>query len=402
MTPRHDLVVVGAGILGLATAREILQRRPGLDLVVLEQEPVIAQHQTGHNSGVVHTGIYYTPGSLKARLCRTGSGMLLDFCAEHRIPVERCGKLLIATTAAELPGLEELFRRGTLNGVPDLKLLPAEGIREIEPHAAGLRAIHSPHTAIVDFSTVAQALAAEVRRLGGTVLTSAAVRSIRRSAGDWLLRADSEERRTAALISCAGLQADRLATMTGASEDPRIIPFRGDYLALKPQRRGLVSGLIYPVPDPSLPFLGVHTTRRIDGQVWLGPNAVFAFSRHGYKFTTLSLRDLADSLRWPGFWRMARRHWRTSLAEIYRDLNRRAFAAALRRYLPELELADVESGPAGVRAQAVNRNGALVDDFVFSGGDGVLHVRNAPSPAATSCLAIAAEIADRFSADAIR
>ena len=397
MTARHDLVVVGAGILGLATAREILTRRPGLDLIVLEQEPAIAQHQTGHNSGVVHTGIYYAPGSLKARLCRAGSGMLLEFCAEHRIPVERCGKLLIATTAAELPRLEELFRRGTSNGVPDLEQVPADGIREIEPHAAGLRAIHSPHTAIVDFSAVAQALAAEVHRLGGTVLTSAPVRSIRRTATDWLLGTRTQEVRTAALVTCGGLQSDRLAVMTGASPDPRIIPFRGDYLALKPERRDLVRGLIYPVPDPSLPFLGVHTTRRIDGQVWLGPNAVFAFSRHGYRFSTLDPGDLGASLRWPGFWRMARRYWRTSIGEMYRDLNRRAFVAALRRYLPEIVAADVEPGPSGVRAQAVGRNGALVDDFVFSGGDGALHVRNAPSPAATSSLAIAAEIADRIS-----
>lgn len=396
MSAQHDLVVIGAGILGLATAREFLLRQPGMDIVVLEKEREIAQHQTGRNSGVIHTGIYYAPGSLKARLCRSGSQLLMEFCQEHRIPIDRCGKLLIATTPAELPRLEELFRRGTLNGVPDLRMLPGEAIEELEPHATGLRAIHSPHTAIVDFAAVARALAEDVGRLGGTVVTSAPVRRIRAASGLWHLRTRGTELRSAALITCGGLWSDRLAEMTGGSPDPRIVPFRGDYLRLKPSARGLVKGLIYPVPDPALPFLGVHTTKRIDGDVWLGPNAVFAFARAGYRFSAISLRDLAGALRWPGFWRMAGRYWKTSLEEMYRDLNRGAFVAALRRYLPQLHPGDVTAGPSGVRAQAVDRQGRLVDDFVFTSGDRALHVRNAPSPAATSSLAIAGEIRSRF------
>src|SRR5438067_1505872 len=396
MSDRHDVVVVGAGILGLATARELLQRRPGLDLVVLEKEAEVGRHQTGHNSGVIHTGIYYTPGSLKARLCRAGSQMMTEFCQDHRIPVDRCGKLLVATEASELPRLEDLMRRGTANGVPELTWLPPDGIKDLEPHATGLRAIHSPHTAIVDFSAVTQALSKDVQRLGGTLLTGAPVRSLRREHGAWLVQTGQEPLRPHALITCAGLWSDELGRMTGEPANPRIIPFRGDYLRLKPSSRRLVNGLIYPVPYPSIPFLGVHTTKRIDGDVWLGPNAVFAFSRAGYRFSSVNLRELGASLAWPGFWRMARRYLGTSVGEMYRDLNRGAFVQALRCYLPELGADDVVAGPSGVRAQAVARDGTLVDDFVFSGGDGILHVRNAPSPGATSSLAIASEIVDRF------
>src|SRR5919204_457136 len=396
MAEKRELVIVGAGIIGLATAREMLVRRPGLDLLVLEKEPEIGRHQTGHNSGVIHTGLYYAPGSLKARLCRAGSRQLFEFCAEHQIPVERCGKLLIATTPVELPRLDELFRRGNLNGVPDLRLLPGTAIAEFEPHAVGLRALHSPHTAIVDFSLVAKALAQDVVQSGGRIATSTEVRSIRRSAGAWRLHTAHEVISAAALITCGGLWSDQLAVMTGGSPDPHVIPFRGDYLQLKATSRRLVNGLIYPVPDPALPFLGVHTTLRPDGSVWLGPNAVFAFARAGYRFHSISVPELGSSLGWPGFWRMARRYWKTSLGEMYRDVNRRAFVRALQRFLPDLRPSDVLPGPSGVRAQAVARNGTLVDDFVFSGNDGVLHVRNAPSPAATSSLAIAGEIAGRF------
>jgi L-2-hydroxyglutarate oxidase LhgO len=393
-----DCIVVGGGILGLATARRLLEQRPGLRLLLLEKESAVGRHQTGHNSGVIHTGLYYLPGSLKARLCVAGARMLNEFCQERHIPVERCGKLIIATEEWERDRLMELSRRGTANGVAGLELLGPEGIRNIEPHARGLLGLYSPTTAIVDFTRVAMAVAQEVERLGGLIRTASAVIGIRAQNGRTLARTTNGEYESRSLVSCGGVYADVLARMTGGSPDPRIVPFRGDYLVLKPERRGIVRGLIYPVPDPSLPFLGVHTTKRINGDVWLGPNAVLAFARDGYRFSTLRPRELGSTLAWPGFWRMARKYWRTSIGEMYRDVNRRAFARELRRYLPDLAPDDVLPGPSGVRAQAVARNGTLVDDFVFGGSGPILHVRNAPSPAATSSLAIANEITDRLPA----
>ncbi len=391
-----DLVVVGAGILGLATAREFLLHHPGLSLLVLEREGSIGRHQTGHNSGVIHSGIYYRPGSLKAQLCLEGGRLLIEFCQANAIPVERCGKLIVATEPAELERLDELRQRGIANSVPGLELVGPERIREIEPHVRGIRALYSPTTAIVDFSEVAKALANEVQRLGGEIRTGTMVRAITRDEGRIVIATTQEPVHARGLVSCAGLYADRIAQMTGAPADPMIVPFRGDYLVLRPERRDLVRGLIYPVPDPALPFLGVHTTRRVDGSVWLGPNAVLAFARTGYRFSAVNLRDLAETLSWPGFWRMARRYWRVSLAEMYRDLNRAAFTRELQRFLPDLRVDDVLPGPSGVRAQALGRDGALIDDFVFSASGRVLHVRNAPSPAATSCLAIARRIVDQF------
>lgn len=395
MTDReYAVAVIGGGIVGLATARELLRRRPGLKLSVLEKEEGLARHQTGHNSGVVHSGLYYRPGSLKARACVEGARLLHAFCEEHGIPVQRCGKLIVATEERELHGLEDLLRRGQANGVPGLELIGPDRLRELEPHAAGIRALHSPTTGIVDFRRVALALADDIRAAGGAVLTSHEVVGVAPGQGGITLRTRQGELVAGLVVGCAGLQADRVARLCGAPRDPQIVPFRGDYYTLLPQRRHLVRGMIYPVPDPALPFLGVHFTRRLDGEVWLGPNAVLAWAREGYRFSQLQPRDLWETVSTPGFWHLARRYWRTGVEETWRDLSKRAFIRALQRYVPALQPGDVMRGPAGVRAQAVGRDGNLLDDFVLSRGVRFLHVRNAPSPAATSALAIARLIAD--------
>jgi L-2-hydroxyglutarate oxidase LhgO len=390
-----DAVIVGAGLLGLATARELLKRQAGLRLAVLEKEGDIAMHQSGRNSGVIHSGIYYAPGSLKARLCLEGSRQLKGFCDVRSVPYFECGKLIVATREAELPGLAELYRRGVANQVPGLTHVEASAIREIEPEATGIRAIYCAKTAIVDYRRVAAALREDVLGEGGQVVLDFEVSAIDRRDGRCRLHSRSGVVTTRRLITCAGLHADRIAQMTGASANPRIVPFRGDYWALRPERAGLVRGLIYPVPDPNFPFLGVHATKRIDGSVWLGPNAVLATAREGYRGRQVSLTEVARLLAWPGLWRMAGRYWRTGLGEAYRSASRSAFVRAVQRLVPAIEPADVIPAPAGVRAQALDRNGRLVDDFVFSEEEGVLHVRNAPSPAATSCLAIAEYLVDR-------
>jgi L-2-hydroxyglutarate oxidase len=393
-----DVVIVGAGILGLATARELLRRSPGARLLVLEREEAIAAHQTGHNSGVIHAGIYYAPGSLKAQLCVSGARELYDFCDQHGIAYERCGKVIIALDESELPGLDELERRGRANGVPGLRRLNGEELREIEPFATGIAALHSPATGIVDFTAVARAMASEITSSGAVVQTGVAVRSLSRSGGTTVVRSSAGDIPAARVVACAGAWSDRLAEASGESPDPRIIPFRGGYLRLREPARHLVRSLIYPVPDPSLPFLGVHLTKRWDGEIWLGPSALLAPSRTAYSLRDVSRRDLGDTLRYPGTWRMARKWWRTGVTELHLAANRRAFVAACARYVPSLSLSDVTDGPAGIRAQAVARDGKLVDDFAFADGAGVLHVRNAPSPAATSSLAIARVIADRLAA----
>lgn len=401
-----DLIVIGAGIVGLAVAREILQRWPGLRLVVVEKEDRIAAHQSGHNSGVLHTGIYYAPGSLKARLCVAGREALVRYCEEHGIPYRLSGKVIVATAEEELPRLEELYRRGVANGVPGLEMIGPERLREIEPHARGIRALYSPMTGVVDFTAVTRSYADDVLASGGEILTGRCVTGILRPNQRIVVITTRGAIEARYLISCAGLYADRIAAMTGAPADPRIVPFRGDYYILRPERAYLVRSLIYPVPDPSFPFLGVHFTRRIEGEVWLGPNAVLAFAREGYTRATINPRDLLDALSYRGFRALAAAYWRTGLAEMYRDFSKSAFLAALQRYLPELTGADLLPGPAGVRAQALSPDGKLVDDFVIHGEGNVLHVRNAPSPAATSSLAIAAVIADRaaeqFQFDALR
>jgi (S)-2-hydroxyglutarate dehydrogenase len=393
----RSAVVVGAGVVGLATARELLLRHPGLRLTVLEKEREVGAHQTGHNSGVVHSGVYYMPGSLRARTCVVGSQMLVAWCAERGVPVQRRGKLIVAVDEDELPRLEELRRRGEANGV-ETRLLDAAAMREVEPHVAGLRALQVPSTATVDFRLVARALADEVHERGGAVRCGVRVRRLRADgSAAAVVETDQGDVTVDAAVVCAGLQSDRLAREVEPG-GPSVVPFRGDYWVLRPERADLVRGLVYPVPDPALPFLGVHATRRPDEAVWLGPNAVPALAREGYRRGALDRHDLGEMARDAGVLRLMARHWRSGLAELARDRGPRLLLRALRRYLPELRLEDVLPGPCGVRAQAVSRDGRLLDDFLVSGAGRVVHVRNAPSPAATACLAIARLVADEVDA----
>lgn len=369
---RCDVAVVGGGIIGLAVARELQRRRPDDTVVVLEQEPAVGSQQTGRNSGVVHQGVYYTPGSLKATLCRRGADLLYELCADRGIAVERCGKLIVATNERELKRLDELHRRGLENGVPGLRRLTAAELRQVEPHAEGIAALHSPETGIVDFGAVARALADDV-----SVVTRCGVqRFVETREGVRVVHACGETVAGFA-VACAGLWSSALAVASGQPHDPRIVPFRGNYHLL--ERPELVRGLIYPVPDPALPFLGIHLTRRIDGNVLVGPSAL-----------------LVGGVRWPGTWRVARRWWRVGVRELHTAASPRAFAREAQRYVPDLRRADLLPGPHGVRAQAVARDGTLVDDFVFSQTERTLHVRNAPSPGATSSLAIAEHVVSRF------
>jgi (S)-2-hydroxyglutarate dehydrogenase len=396
MTPRRaDIAIVGGGIVGLATAYQLLEAKPDIRVTILEKEPEIAAHQTGHNSGVVHAGLYYVPGSLKARLCREGKADLEAFAAAHGIPLERPGKLVVARDEAELPRFEALRERALANGVPDLEVMGPERMRQLEPHVVGVRGLWSPSTGIVDYGRVAGAIADEVRARGATIETGREVTAIAERGGEVVLATSRGELVARAAIACAGLHADRIARMTSDSGRERIVPFRGDYYTLTPAARHLVRGLIYPVPDPRFPFLGVHLTRRIDGEVWAGPNAVLALAREGYRRRDVSIRDLAGTLTDRGFLRLAGRFWRTGAAEMWRDWSKGAFLAALRRFIPELRSEHLVFGPSGVRAQALDPNGTLVDDFRLGGTRHVLHVRNAPSPAATACLAIGRELATR-------
>ena len=400
MPVTQDTIVVGAGIVGLAVAREVLARRPGSRVLVVDREAAQARHQSGHNSGVIHAGVYYAPGSLKARLCVEGAARVYDYCERNAIAVRRTGKLIVALDARELPALGELERRAGANGVAGVRRLDADGLRAVEPHATGIAALHVPGSGIVDFAAICAQLAADVGEAGGELRPGwevagidAGARAIRlRSAGG-----DEVEGRRA--IFCAGLWSDRLAVLAGADPDPRIVPFRGSYLRLRPERRDLVRGLIYPVPDARLPFLGVHLTRRIDGEVVLGPSALLTGARDGYALGTLRPADIRDTLSWPGTWRMMARWWRTGLTELRLAASRAAFAAEAGRYVPALRGEDLLPGFAGVRAQAVARDGRLVDDFLLSATPRAIHVRNAPSPAATSSLALAGQIVD--AADAL-
>ncbi|MGD0018063.1 MAG: L-2-hydroxyglutarate oxidase [Candidatus Limnocylindrales bacterium] len=398
MSGRYDVAIIGGGIVGLATALRLLERRPNLRLVLLDKERELLLHQSTHNSGVVHAGLYYAAGSRKARLCREGKAELERFAAEHSIPLERCGKLVLAVDRTEAPALEALAKRATANGVPDLEMVGPERIAEIEPHAAGVAGLHSPTTAIVDFGVVGRAYAGEVRARGGDIMLACRVEAIERhvwgTTEELLVRWGDGELRAGAVIACAGLWSDRVAAMTGHAGHERVVPFRGDYFRLRPQARHLVRALIYPVNDPRFPFLGIHLTRRIDGDVWAGPNAVLAFAREGYRRTDVAPRELAETLADRGFLRLALRFWRSGAAEMLRDAWKPAFAAQVRRYLPELRDEDLEPGPAGVRAQSVRLNGEMVDDFSIAGTGRVLHVRNAPSPAATASLAIGRELAE--------
>lgn len=389
-----DIAVVGAGIVGLATARALASRHPGLRLAVLDKEPGVGMHQTGRSSGVLHSGLYYAPGSLKARLCVQGAAALAAYCDERGIPVTRCGKVVVATAPEELPRLAELERRGRENGVAGLEAIGPERLRELEPHAAGLRALHVPGTAVVDFSRVALALAEDLAAGGGELLLGYEVTGIAERPGRGVrLVATAGEVEARNVVFCAGVHADRLARLGGGAVDPRIVPFRGDYYVLRPERSHLVNALVYPVPDPAFPFLGIHTTLRPDGSIWLGPNAVLAFAREGYGRFQLRPGDLVETLRAPGFRRLARRHWRMGTGEMVRSTSKRLFVASARKLLPELGPDDVVAGPAGIRAQALAPDGSLVDDFVLERRPGVVHVRNAPSPGATSSLMIAETVA---------
>jgi len=387
-----NIGIVGGGIVGLATALALTERCAGLRIAVLEKETRVAAHQTGHNSGVIHAGIYYRPGSARARLCVEGVRLMTAFCEAHGIPYDRCGKVVVAVSDSELPRLEELHERGVRNGVPGLELIDRERLREIEPHARALRALYSPGTAVVDFARVAAAMAELLARRGVEIQTGARVRAIRRAAGVVELETDRGATACRRFINCAGLYSDAVARLAGVRPEARIIPFRGEYYLLRPERR-LVRGLIYPVPDPQFPFLGVHFTKRIQGDYEAGPNAVLAFAREGYRFGIVHPAELTGMLAYRGFWAMAARYWRTGLYEMYRSLSRRAFVRALRRLVPELSDADVEPGGAGVRAMAVAPDGSLVDDFVITETPEAIHVLNAPSPAATASIAIGRHVA---------
>ncbi len=390
-----DVVVVGGGIVGLATAYQITRRAPDRKVVVLEKEAGLARHQTGRNSGVIHSGIYYKPGSLKATNCREGKLALEEFCATEGVAYELCGKVIVAVDAAEIPALDRIHERGLANGVECARIGP-ERLRELEPHAAGVAALHVPGTGIVDYPGVCQRLAERIREHDGKIVLGARVTNLEHTSAGVSVATTAGEWFAGRVVNCAGLYSDRVTALGGTKPTARIVPFRGEYFALKPEARHLCKNLIYPVPDPSFPFLGIHFTRMVDGGVECGPNAVLALAREGYRKTDVNLADLADSLSYPGFLRLAAKHWRMGLSEIWRSLSKKAFVKALSRLLPEIRAEHLEPAPAGVRAQAVAADGGLVDDFLILSGDRILNVCNAPSPAATASLAIGLRIADQL------
>jgi L-2-hydroxyglutarate oxidase len=393
---KYDVAVVGAGIVGLAVAREILRRRPGASMVVVEREGDVARHQTGHNSGVIHGGIYYEPGSLKAKLCVEGAALMYEYAEQHGIAHERCGKLIVAIRGEELGRLDELERRGKENQVPGLRRVSAEEIKDIEPNATGIAGIHAPNTGIIDYTAVSQALRRELEDQGVEFVFNAEVSKIDQGSECRLLVGDSVITATQTVV-CAGLWSDRLARRSGASTDPRIVPFRGVYLRLKPTTRPVVNGMVYPVPDPTLPFLGVHVTKHVHGDVLLGPTAMLVPSRDGYLFRTMRPRDIWDTVTWPGTWNLARKFWRTGVEEIRMATSKKAYVRAAAEYVPSLTRKSIDySFFSGVRAQALGRDGQLIDDFEISHAGSVAHVRNAPSPAATSAFALARELVDRI------
>ncbi len=394
MSSRIHVAIIGGGIVGLATGLELIRRFPGISLAVIEKEPAVAAHQTGHNSGVIHSGIYYKPGSLKARLCVEGVNELLRFCEAHTIPYETCGKVIVATSESELPRLEEIYRRGIGNGLQGLRMLTAEEIRELEPHAAGIRGIHVPSTGIINYSVVARKYAELIADGGGTIYLSHEVIGLKRSGEDTIVETSQGPIEARLVINCAGLQSDRVSRMAKAKLDLTIVPFRGEYYELAPDKHHYVRSLIYPVPDPRFPFLGVHFTKRIGGGVEAGPNAVLALKREGYTRSSFSAGDVWDYATFPGFWIMAAKYWTVSLDEYRRSFSKTAFVRSLQHLLPEITEDDLRPGGSGVRAQALGIDGKLVDDFLFAHTDGIVHVCNVPSPAATASLAIARYIVD--------
>ena len=395
MTPiTFDLIVVGGGIVGTATALALTRAYPGLKLAILEKEDHLAAHQTGHNSGVIHSGLYYRPGSLKAQNCAAGREALYAFCAERKIAVERCGKIVVATHEEEIPALDELERRGIANGLAGLERLTAAGVKEHEPHVAGIAGLYVPQTGIVDYVEVTNAYAQVVRENGGVVRTSCRVTGVVRQDQDFRLTTNQGDFSCRTLINCAGLHSDRLARVCGVDPGVQIIPFRGEYYLVAPQRQGLVRNLIYPVPDPAFPFLGVHFTRMIHGGVEAGPNAVLALRREGYGRFSFSLPDLLETLSYAGFYHLAKRFWKVGAMEYHRSYSKSRFVRDLQKLIPELQGSDVARGGAGVRAQAVDAQGKLLDDFHIINSEGMVHVLNAPSPAATASLSIGRTIAD--------
>jgi L-2-hydroxyglutarate oxidase len=386
-----DVAVIGGGIVGLATAMALAKARR---VVVIEKEDAVAAHQTGHNSGVIHSGLYYKPGSLKATLCTRGRLALERFCEERSIAFDRCGKIVVATTREQVPQLDELERRGHANGLAGMRRIGAEEIREREPHAAGIDALYVPETGIVDYKAVARAYADVIRERGSEVRTGTRVVAVR-GGGETVIETTRGDIHAKTLVNCAGLHSDRIATMCGVDPGVRIVPFRGEYYELVDGRASLVRDLIYPVPNPAFPFLGVHFTRMIGGGVEAGPNAVLAFEREGYKRTSFALRDAMSTASFGGFWKMAAKYWRTGVGEIWRSWSKRAFVDALRALLPEIAESDLRAAGAGVRAQALSPSGALVDDFHIVEAEGQVHVLNAPSPAATASIAIGETIAER-------
>jgi len=390
----YDLAIIGGGIVGLATARALLERFPSLHLVLCEKEAELGTHQTGHNSGVIHSGIYYKPGSFKARLCVEGVRLMMDFCDTHGIKYDRCGKVIVATADDELPRLRNLYERGVANGVPGVTMIDQARVREIEPHVSAVAGIHSPNTAIVDYSEVTAALGRELVSRGVTIEYNFPVTAITRVRGGGVAVSTPDHTITARrIVNCAGLYSDVVARLAGAPTEVQIIPFRGEYYFLRQERETLVRGLIYPVPDPEFPFLGVHFTRTIHGEVEAGPNAVLAFAREGYRWTSIRPLEFAGTLRYPGFWAMARKYWKVGAWEVQRSLLKKKFVESLQRLVPELKAEDITPGGSGVRAQAVRPDGTLLDDFSIVSSADAIHVLNAPSPGATASLAIGRHIA---------
>lgn len=398
MASFYDLTIIGGGILGLSTALKITGAHPNLRLLILEKEAELARHQTGNNSGVIHSGLYYRPGSLKARSCFSGRKELIAFCDANAIPYEICGKVVVATSQEELPRLDELHRRGAANGLQNLEIIGPERLKEIEPHATGIKGLYVPETGIVDYRKVAAAYAAKVRDAQGDIRLSQRVVGILDRREEIVLQTSGGDYRTKYLINCAGLQSDIVAQMMGGAggneEEHRIIPFRGEYYKISPERQFLVKNLIYPVPDPTFPFLGVHFTRMARGGVEAGPNAVFAYAREGYRHTDINLGDLWRTISFKGFWAITAKYWQTGFGELYRSLSKAAFVRALQKLLPEIRESDLVPGGAGVRAQAVSASGALVDDFVIKQSRNAIHILNAPSPGATASLAIGRQICE--------
>jgi L-2-hydroxyglutarate oxidase LhgO len=396
---RYNVIIIGGGVVGLGVALEITRRFPRLRLLLLEKEDRVARHQSGHNSGVIHSGVYYKPGSMKARLCVAGAAAMVEFCGEHGVPHNVCGKVIVATCADELQRLEDLRQRGEANGLTGLRLIGPEELSEIEPHARGLQALVVPSTGVTDYALVCEKYAELISARGGMIFTSAAATGIRRLSNEIVVETSRGAFSTTSLINCAGLHSDRIARMAGDAPRLLVVPFRGEYYDLVPERAALVRALIYPVPDPRFPFLGVHFTRRITGKVDAGPNAILALAREGYTHTDISIRDLADSVTFAGFWRMVSKNWRKGLDEWHRSLSKRAFVHALQTLLPEVREKDLVPGGSGVRAQALKPDGTLVDDFQFVPSGKVLHVLNVPSPAATASLMIGKAIVDTAAVD---